>query len=200
MRKLGYLTALGLALALGWTGRAQAQAEHYANRPYELELQGGAHFFDDADDTDFGIGARFYLNQASGLGFGGSFTWVFLDELEFEGENLEVNGYLYSGEVTYTFPAATQLHPFVGAGIGAITVKISDVPEPFEDSETELLIPLFGGIKWFNRTNDPNWAIRAEVRDNIIFIGDEEVNGETFEGETTNNFEISAGVSFLFGG
>src|SRR5688572_24253226 len=168
MRRIVFV--LGLTLALGWTGQALAQEEHYANRPYELNLNGGAHFIDDADDTDVGFGARLFMNRPSGFGFGGNFTWI-ISNADFDedepGDN-DVNTYLYSGEVEYTFGSPSQLHPFVGAGIGAATTKISDLPEDVEDSETNLHIPLAGGIKWFNRTNDPTWAIRAEIRDNII--------------------------------
>jgi len=191
------MIALTALLALGWTASAQAQSEHYANRPYELNLNGGAHFLDDADDTDVGIGGRIFLNKASGWGFGGNFTWI-LSNVDFDGDDFDVNTYLYSGELEYTFPSSTRLHPFVGVGIGAATVKISDLPEGAEDSETNLHIPLAAGAKWFNRTNDPNMAFRIDVRDNIVRIGgDDDLD---IDSEITNNWEVSGGVSFLFGG
>lgn len=55
-------------------------------------------------------------------------------------------------------------------------------------------------MKWFNQTNDPTWGIRADVKDHIVIGGDEEFGGVEFEGETTHNFEFSAGVSFFLGG
>lgn len=192
MRKMGFVIAVLLAAGLGWTGRASAQAEHYGNRPWELNVNAGAHFFDNADDTDVGFGGRIFMNMPSGLGFGGNFTWV-LSNTDFEGTDFDVNTYLYSGEIEYTFASPSRLHPFVGAGLGAATVKISDVPEGFDDSDTNLLIPLVGGVKFFNRTNDSTWAIRGEVRDNIIRFSD----GDS---ETTHNWEVSGGISFLFGG
>jgi len=201
----GRMIVFAVALGFAWAGQAYAQEEHYGNRPWELNVNGGAHFWDDAtfgegSDTDFGAGARIFMNTPSGWGFGGNFTWVLAnadidDDPDVE-EDLDVNVYLYSAEVEYTFPAGTRLHPFVGVGVGAATVKLSDVPEGFDDSETELLVPLAGGIKWFGGSG--TWAVRAEVRDNIIFItGDEDLG---IEDETTNNIEVSGGVSFLFGG
>jgi opacity protein-like surface antigen len=197
MRKIGFV--FGLAVLFGGATQLFAQEEHYANRPYELNVNAGAHFPEDADDTDVGVGARIFMNRPSGLGFGGNFTWI-ISNADFDGQDFDVNTYLYSAEVEYTFGSPSQLHPFVGAGIGAATTKISDVPEGFEDSETNLHVPLAGGIKWFNRTNDPSWAIRAEIRDNIIFHGDQEFGVELPDSETSNNWEISGGISFLFGG
>jgi opacity protein-like surface antigen len=195
MRRIAFV--LGLTLALGWTGQALAQEEHYANRPYELNVNAGAHFLDDADDTDVGFGARLFMNRPSGFGFGGNFTWI-LSNADFDGDDFDVNTYLYSGEVEYTFGAPGQLHPFVGVGIGAATTKVSDLPEEFDDSDTNLLIPLVAGIKWFNRTNDPNWAFRGDIRDNIIhFSGDDDAD---IDSETTHNWEVSGGLSLLFGG
>lgn len=193
------MIALAAAVGLAWTATAQAQAEHYGNHPYELNVNAGAHFIDSdgtADgksDTDFGAGGRIFLNMPSGWGFGGNFTWVKSDE-DIEGTTIDINNYLYSGEVEYTFRSPSRLHPFVGVGIGAVTTKVSDVPDEFDSSDTNLLIPVGGGLKWFNQSN--SMAIRADVRDNIIRVsGDGDESDETF-----HNFELSGGISFLFGG
>lgn len=193
MRRSGYAVLLAAAALLGWTAQARAQAEHYANRPWELNLHGGAHFLDDAEDTDVGFGARMFLNQPSGWGFGGNFDWV-LSDTNIGDDELNVNTFLYSGEVEYTFPSTSQAHFFVGAGIGAATTTFDDAPAGVDD-ETDLLVPVGGGLKWFNRTNDPNWAIRVDVRDNIVFA--EDAAGDS---DAQNNIEVSGGVSFLFGG
>lgn len=187
MRRMGFALALVLVAGLGWSSRALAQAEHYGNRPWELNAHAGAHWFDDDDDSPrLGLGTRIFINMPSGWGFGGSFDWIPADE-QIDGLDLDFNVFLYSAEVEYTFASPGLLHPFVGAGIGAATFKLKDIPDEFDDSETELLIPLVAGIKWFHRTNSPNWAIRAELRDNII------------DGDS-HNWEISGGISFLFGG
>lgn len=199
--KKGLLLSLLLGAGLLWTERAFAQAEHYGSRPYELNLHAGGHWFDEDNNSPrLGLGGRFFMNRPSGWGFGGNFDWISIEE-DFDDivdATIDFNVYLYSVEVEYTFPAPTRIHPFVGVGIGAATFKV-DLEngfdgEEFSDSETELLIPLAAGVKWFNRTNAPNWAVRAEVRDNIIRISGEDTD------ETTHNWEISAGISFLFGG
>jgi hypothetical protein len=192
---LAFVALFGLA----WTASANAQEEHYGNRPYELNVNAGAHFIDEdafgASDTDFGGGARIFLNMPSGWGFGGSFTWI-LSNADFDGSDFDVNTYLYSGEVSYTFASSNRIHPFVNAGVGAATVKVSDVPDEFDASETELLIPVGGGVKWFNASN--SMGLRVDVRDNIIRATGDEDLGES--DETLHNFEVSGGVSFFFGG
>lgn len=193
MRKSLYAIAIA-ALALGWSTTAHAQASHYTNKPIELNVHAGGFSFDDGD-TEIMFGARAVYNMANGFGIGGNFGYV-----DAEGGNV----LLYSGEVDYTFPSGSQTHFFVGAGVGAATFDFDEV-EGFDiDSQTHLLVPVGGGVKWFNETHDPTWGLRADVRDNIIFVSGEDivVGGETIEGEdeTTHNFEFSGGVSFFFGG
>lgn len=57
-----------------------------------------------------------------------------------------------------------------------------------------MLIPLAIGVKWFDRPADPAWGLRVELRDNLIWV-----EGGAGDTDATNNFEISGGVSFLFG-
>ncbi len=200
MRKSLYALAIA-ALALGWSTSAHAQAEHYTNKPIELNIHGGAMIFDDliSDDTELGFGGRLAYNMPNGVGIGGNLDWSQVTVSREEGGEVDINIYLYSAEVDYTFAASTKLHPFVGAGVGAATFS-PDINDA--ESETELMVPIAAGIKWFNETNSPTWAIRAEVRDNIVFATAEDENGGgVFENdETLNNIEISAGVSFFFGG
>lgn len=194
MIRITILTAV--ALLLGVSAGARAQAEHYANRPLELNVHAGGILFDDllGDETEPIVGARFVYNMASGWGIGGNFDYAPLSREIFEfddGVDLDVDldVYLYSADINYTFPSETQLHAFVAAGAGAATFSVED-----GDSDTDFLLPLGGGVKWFNRTNDPDWGVRAELRDNIIFV---ETADDT---DATNNFEFSGGVSFFFGG
>ena len=187
MYRLSLVAAFGLAILLA---AAPAQAQNW----YELNLHGGALSLDDADDTDGILGARMLLQYNNGLAWGGNFDWV-PSNADFEGDDFDVNLYLYSFGLEYMFPTTSPLKFFVGTGIGAATVKVSDVPEgeDFDDSETDLLLPLAGGVKWYNGSpGTASWALRGEVRDNIIFV---DAGGDN---EATNNFEFSGGISFLF--
>lgn len=171
------------ALLIVAPARAQTPATHYADRPLEINAHAGVLIFDDviADgDTEALFGARVAYNMAGGLGFGANF-----DVVPAEFGNL----YLYSGEVDYTFGSSTRAHFFVGAGLGQASF---DPDDEDVDGDSELLIPLVVGVKWFSRTHDPNWAIRGELRDNIIKFDDP-------ADETTNNIELSVGLSLLFG-
>ncbi|HEY7471048.1 MAG TPA: outer membrane beta-barrel protein [Gemmatimonadota bacterium] len=193
MRDWRFGTALLVAITLGSAVSAQAQGRYI--RPWELNVHAGAFLPDqyETDDTEFMLGARILVNLLSGWSVGGSFDWVPRSEIPFGAQDLDVNTYLYSGGIEYNFSSQSTTRLFAGGGLGAATTKVSDAPGGSDDSETDFMVPLAVGIKWFDRPADPSWGIRAELRDNIIWF---EGGGET---DATNNFEISGGVSFLFG-
>jgi len=194
MRDWRIALALALGMALAGAGAAQAQGRYI--RPYEFNVHAGAFFPDQGpnDDTEVMFGGRILVNLLSGWSFGGSFDWIPRDQIETGGEDIDVNTYLYSGGIEYNFSSQSTTRLFVGGGLGAATTKLSDVPDQFEDSDTDLMVPLAVGIKWFDRPANPSWGIRAELRDNIIWL--ESGGGDT---DPTNNFEVSGGVSFLLG-
>lgn len=168
--------------------------------------------FEDADDdtdTDVLAGVRLMRHFDNGLGFGGNFDWVFASEIElpegFEDEDVNVNLFLYSAEVDYTFPSESRTKFFVGAGIGGATTQFDDSPASegfFDDFEdTDLLVPIAVGLKFLNDEIDPSWGFRVDARDNIIWnetVVDVD-EGDT-DSEASNNWELSAGLSFFFGG
>lgn len=193
------MTATRIAVAglgLAFLGPAEARAQE---TPYELNIHAGGFRYDIEDsDTDFLLGARFMLQYPSGWGWGGNFDWVNVDRIPFGGDDIEIDLYLYSFELDYTFPSTSRAKFFVGGGVGAATGRISDLPGPDdEESETNVLVPLAAGIKFGDRPVRPKWAIRGEIRDNIIFV---DGGGPVFGGEdeAKNNFEFSGGVSFFF--
>jgi hypothetical protein len=193
MRQWRLILAAAVALTLAGAGVAQAQGRYI--RPYEFNVHAGAFFPDQFrnDDVEPMFGARILVNLLSGWSFGGSFDWVPRNEIEFGPEDIDIHTYLYSGGVEYNFASQSTTRLFAGAGLGAATTKFSDAPENVDD-QTDLMVPLAFGIKWFDRPANPSWGIRAELRDNIIWF--EDGGGET---DATNNFEISGGVSLLLG-
>jgi len=194
MRDWRYAVALAIVTTLASADAAWAQGRYI--RPYELNLHAGAFFPDQGpgDDTEAMLGARILVNLLSGWSFGGSFDWIPRGEIPTGGEDVDINTYLYSGGVEYNFASQSTTRLFIGGGIGAATTKLSDVPEGFEDSDTDLLVPIAVGIKWFDRPANPAWGIRVELRDNLIWL--ERGGGDT---DATNNFEVSGGISFLLG-
>lgn len=191
MRDRRWIVALAVVATLAGAQSAQAQGRYI--RPWELNVHAGAFFPDQLqnDDTELMLGARILVNLLSGWSFGGSFDWVPRNEIEFGNEDIDINTYLYSAGVEYNFSSQTTTRFFAGAGLGAATTKLSDAPGNADDSENHFLVPLAVGVKWFDRPADPSWGIRAELRDNIIWWGPSD--------DPTNNFEISGGVSLLFG-
>lgn len=207
---------LGALLALALPGAALAQ-----NSQWELNLHAGAYQRDlgldvdefdlededDDTDTDFLAGLRLMRHFDSGLGIGGNFDWVFLDEIElgpeFEDEDLNVNLYLYSLELGYSFPRESRVKGFVGAGVGAATRHFDDLPgadDIGEETFTDLLIPVALGLRINNRELDPSWGFRADVRDNIIFVDEFDPIEMDEDKNATNTWEFSGGLSFYFGG
>ncbi|MDX1660216.1 MAG: porin family protein [Gemmatimonadota bacterium] len=207
-----------LAALLSFAGADALNAQSL----WELNLHAGAYQRDlgldieevdledrgDDTDTDVLVGARIMRHTESGFGFGGNFDWVFANAFElgpaFENEDADISLLLYSGEVDYTFPTDGRTKFFIGAGIGGASTTCDDCPDdPAFDAlnDTDLLVPVAAGLKFLNDEFDPTWAFRADVRDNIIwnettFDPDE---GD-FDEEASNNWELSAGISFFFGG
>ncbi|HJR53365.1 MAG TPA: outer membrane beta-barrel protein [Gemmatimonadota bacterium] len=203
MKRSMLAIACAALLVLGVTGRAQAQAEHYGPSPIEFNAHVGALFLDTPEgadsDTDPMYGIRLGYNTPSGFGLAGNLDWV-PGERNLFGSDVDVNTWLYSGEINYTFGSGGRIHPFVAAGVGAATRTFSDLPDDDDDieSQTDLMIPFGGGIKWFSQSN--RWGIRTEIRDNMVLLTDvEDVEEGDEDTEATHNVELSGGISFFFG-
>lgn len=194
MRGLRFLTMVLAPGVLLPAARANAQVE--------LNVHAGAMLAQDPDEpvlaafdggVEFLVGARVVLNPDGGPG------------LSLSGDRLSLDAgtvWLYSAALEYTLPSTRAAHLFVGIGLGGAT---TDFDDDFSlagaggldvdlDTETDLLVPIYFGFKGFNRQTDPDWALRVEIRDNVIFS--EDVSGST---ETFNNWEISAGLSWILG-
>lgn len=181
-----------------------------ASAQIELNVHAGAMFVQEADvdelvlspfndgGTELLVGARAVINPDGGPGFALSG-----DRMSLEGATV----WLYSAALEYTLPSTLAPHLFGGVGLGGVTTDFDDDLDLFDggalgaaqagdelDTETDLLVPIFFGVKGFNREEDPSWAFRLEVRDNLVFS--EEVDGST---ETFNNWEVSAGLSWIIG-
>lgn len=135
----------------------------------------------------------------NGWSFGGSFDVL---------PRGDWTGYLYSLGLERSFLPLQQVRPFVGIGIGGMTVDAAAV-SGFDRSRLDLLVPLAAGIRWQTGAPGARWGIRAEVRDDIVFR-DEPCNcaellsggGAAFDARARgvdHNLELSAGVSFLIG-
>ncbi|MDX1624342.1 MAG: outer membrane beta-barrel protein [Gemmatimonadota bacterium] len=206
-----YVTGIVLAALVGLVGATDALAQVDA---WEFNVHAGAFQrdlgFDEGDDTDTDVlaGARLMRHWDNGLGVGGNFDWVFADEFDlppgFDDEDVNINIFLYSAEIQYTFPTTGPVDFFVGGGIGAMTTQFDDLPgadDFLDETETDLLIPLAAGLRFLNDEANPTWGFRVDGRDNIQLIEDvaDPVEGDT-DTEVENNWELSAGLSFFFGG
>ena len=194
----------------------------YAQDNWELNLHAGVvqpdlgidegEFEDEDDntDTDLVAGVRLMKHWANGFGLGANFDWAFLDEIELdptsEDDDVNVNLYYYSAEVAYTFGANSNLKFSPSIGIGAATTHFDDIPgedDIFDEGSTDLMIPIGLALKWVNDPVDPTWGFRVDGRDNIVFSeqpSDDADDEEATESKAENTWELTAGVSFFFGG
>lgn len=196
MYRLSWVAAFALLVTLLAAGPARAQ------NWYELNGHlGGLRYDIEDSDTDVALGGRMMLQYRGGFAWGGNFDWVNVNRVDVPGtdDDIKVDLFLYSFGLEYMFPTGGQFRPFLAGGVGAATGRIDDIPGLSDDdtSKTHLLVPLGGGFKWYNAPPPAaTWALRADIRDNIIFVGDESVIFGS--DETKNNFEYSGGISFLF--
>jgi opacity protein-like surface antigen len=215
MGRIAYgLAVSAIALLLG----PAALSAQWGN--WELNVHGGIYqrdlglssdafdLSDDDDDTDTDplVGARLQYNTGAGISVGANFDWVFVSEIDFPAgsvaEDANVNLYLYSGELHYTFPSESSVKFFLGAGVGGATRQITDLGPTGDDevSSTDLLVPVLAGIKFVNDALDPSWGFTLEARDNIIWIDElDVVEGDT-DKEPTNTWALQGGLSLFFGG
>jgi hypothetical protein len=195
MRFCVFLTAAWLVLgapvnAIGQTGYGEFNV-HGATLVGDL-------FEDSGNALQFGTRVLYRTN--SGLSFGGNLDWATADNILIRAglDGLSANILMYSFEIDYATRVSPRADFFFGGGLGAATVQFDGASDV--QNSTGTLVPIGGGIKLLNRPVDPSWAFRVDVRDNIIVrtIIDPVTQAET--DEARHNWELSAGISFLFGG
>lgn len=196
--------AIGVALALVLPAVARAQSS-----TWELGLTGGLlrhDFLFEDNDKDPVVGARLARYSAGGWGFALAGDFVpagdVVNPLE-EGGDFEAQIFRYSAGLDKSFGVGSRTRLNVGAGAGALTARYNDIPTATgttDRSETHLLIPVGAGLKILNRAVDPSWGLRFDARDNIVFLDDTDVLGQTRSDDIAHMPDFSAGLSFFFGG
>lgn len=196
--------ALGLFVALGLPAVGQAQ-----ERTWEFAVAGGALRNDVVEDdaTDLSIGGRFARYTSGGWGVGAALDWIGMDsEIPIEGGkvDVDVDQFLYGVTVDKSFEVSPRARFVVGSGVGAATARYSDLPRPAggvrDVSETNLFVPIGAGVKLLNRAQAPSWGLRFDVRDNLVFVGDDAPAGLVRDDDVVQQWQASAGISFFFGG
>ncbi|MGZ8379118.1 MAG: outer membrane beta-barrel protein [Gemmatirosa sp.] len=103
------------------------------------------------------------------------------------------NSWVYDAGLEYRLPASSTLTPFVQAGAGAITTRLSG--GPLTTTSTNLAGNVGAGVDLaFGRST----ALRIGVRDYIAKWRSEEVLGVRASGDVSHNFAASAGLRFSF--
>jgi hypothetical protein len=103
------------------------------------------------------------------------------------------SSWVYDAGLEYRLPASATLTPFVQAGAGAITTRLSG--GPITTTSTNLAGNLGAGVDLsFGRST----ALRLQVRDYVAKYRSEEVLGVRASGDVSHNFALSAGLRFAF--
>lgn len=200
----------------------RAQYDHW-----ELNLHAGALRVDLFEQPFWSplVGAKIMRHWDNGWGFGPFFDYAWEDDAVVY-HNIpmtDLDMYFYGGELNYTLGRG-PFHPFLSLGVGAATVELG--PEVLVDlsgnprdgdrgflqeSQTKFLLEPGVGFKILNSRTDPWIAFRVDLEDKIVFDFPQrertwpanEVPVEQHKtnfGRETNNWALTAGLSFLFGG
>lgn len=149
--------------------------------------------------TALQFGARVLYRTNSGFAFGGNFDWATADNVLIRSglDELSASILMYSFEIDYVTRVSPRADLFFGGGLGAATVQFDAADL---QNSTGTLVPIGGGVKLLNREVDPSWAFRVDVRDNIIVRTVFDLATGAENDEARHNWELSAGISFFFGG
>jgi len=146
---------------------------------FSLSPQIGGYLFEGNQDLDHGF------TFGAGLGYNFTKHWAsefVLDIVPTENSTTgaDVDAYLYRLDGLYHFRPESRLVPYLGAGIGGITL------DPKNGGNTDYFaINYGGGLKYFIKENI---ALRGDVRHVISF------------GDTHSNLIYTAALAFIFGG
>lgn len=151
----------------------------------------------------FQAGARLVHTTRWRLTVGGNFDWARTQEVVLGGVgDVSADLLLFSGEIGYAAPVSPRTDLMLAAGAGTASVRLYDVPPGASllEESSGLLIPVGVGVRFRNRPEGASWAIRADLRDQVIFLDVVDPSSGEVDPEPRHNWEISAGVSLLFGG
>lgn len=184
-----------------------------ANRPEPSAAQTGWEFnvhgatlLDDLFPESGGsiqAGARLVHTTPWRLTVGGNFDWARTQEVVLGGTgDMSADLVLVSGELGYAAPVSPRTDLMLAAGAGSAMIRLHDIPvgAGLLEESSGLLIPIGAGVRFRNRPEAASWAIRADVRDQVIFLDVVDPTSGDVDPEPRHNWEISAGVSLLFGG
>jgi OOP family OmpA-OmpF porin len=129
-------------------------------------------------DTDFTMGLRGGYNFTRELG---AELLLGYTETVHDPEVIRTNVYRYGADILYHFRPEKDLVPFVAAGLGGFS---ADFSREMHD-QTHLYLNYGGGVEY----SLLDWlALRGDFRHAVVLDGGH------------NNFEISLGLKFQFGG
>lgn len=196
IRRCGAFAAFLLGAGFATGASAQDDGPRGPGRAVEIEGHGGILRFD-GEGWKPVYGGRATFRLPSGVGIGASASFAKRPH-EIGDETEDADAVFASLDLSYMLRSATRANFFATLGVGAARFD----PPPSHRAlgvgrATELLIPVGIGILWYNHPGRPWWAIRTDLRDNIVFLnGNPELGTDD---AIANDWELSIGLSLLFG-
>jgi opacity protein-like surface antigen len=194
------LLAAILVAALGAPALAQDDEPPVGpGRVIELEVHGGGIRFEEGGSRP-AYGGRLGLRFPNGIGIGANATLAErnYDDVLTGSESEKADAQYYTLDLSYMLKSVepANIYALLGAGVARY-----DPPPAHEavgiEKSTEVLIQVGVGILWYAHGGSPWWALRTEIRDNIVFLnGIEELETDD---SIMSDWEIAIGLSLLFG-
>ena len=182
---IGFLLTASVMFSFPFSVFAALQEKNPNAKPSTLSLTPtvGGYLFSDGGSLQisplYGMKLSYDINGTNiydSLGIEGTISY-FSSKLASGAGN--VTGYLYRLDALYPFTPGKKWVPFLAIGLGAVNIKS-------KSSEISPLINYGTGLKYFLE----DWlALRVDARHILVY---RDVN-------TKNNFELSAGITYLFG-
>ncbi|HJU87367.1 MAG TPA: outer membrane beta-barrel protein [Gemmatimonadota bacterium] len=192
------VTAWLIVLALVPTAIREAVAQERLDLSgVEVNVHGGVAFLDELETNEPFAGGTALIHVGSGVALGGTVDWVpatvDLDENDDEdGESAAL--WYYSAELQYGFPSVTQaqFYGLIGAGVAKFQPS-EDLEDLGVEDESDIMVPVGVGVRWYNDKEDASWGATLEVRDRIVYKDEEET-------KVSNDWSLGIGLSLVLGG
>ena len=194
-------SGLLLLLALFAPSLASAQAFETRKPFWELTVQPGFFVAEEPEGAEIEgrpmLTGRVGYRRAAGFGVevNAGFTPLEFEAVGAPPQKFDMPTFLYGVDVVYAWSIQPRADFFISAGLGGITWSL-DREDGDGKTESNLRLPLGVGFHWLL---SPGLALRAELRDHIIFdqLADVARDLALVDRGNTNNLEGSIGLSFI---
>ena len=190
-----HVTVSLIAVALGSLTVSQARAQDRLDiTGLEISPHAGFIFLDELENSEFFAGGTALFHVGGGLALGGTVDWA-NSTVEVGDEDFDVTLWHYSGEIWYGLPTVTRAQFYGALGVGVAQLHpSSEFEDAGGDDESDIMVPIELGVRWVNDKADADWGALFQVRDRVVYGGEEE------DKKVRNDWSVGIGLSLFIGG